>query len=66
MLSWTKAHFYIINWPVRVAVTALFAFWFDKQTFGLQKCSMACFGKRPLIMIDKFNGDDTTVCLVWL
>ena len=34
MLSPTKAHFYILNWRVRVAVTELFTFWFDKQTFG--------------------------------
>ena len=29
MLSRTKAHFYILNW-------------FDKQTFGFQKYSVAC------------------------
>ena len=40
-----NAHFYILNLSVRVAVTALFTFWFDKQTFGFQKCSAACFDK---------------------
>ena len=42
--------------------------WFDKQTFGFQKYSVACFDKLPLIMIDKRRRDDTrhtTVCLVW-
>ena len=45
MQSQTKAHFYILNWRVPVAVTALFTFWFDKQTFGFQKCSVASFDK---------------------
>ena len=59
MLSRTKAHFYILNWLVRIAVTALFTLWFDKQTFGFQKYSVACFDKWPLIMIDKRRRDDT-------
>ena len=45
MVSRTKAHFLILDWRVRVAVTALFTFWFDKQTFGFQKCIVACFDK---------------------
>ena len=45
MLSRTKTHFYILNWLVRVTVTALFTLWFDKQTFGFQKYSVACFDK---------------------
>ena len=43
MLSEQKAHFFIRNCRVHVAVTALFTFWFDKQTFGFQKCIVACF-----------------------
>ena len=45
MLSRTKADFSILNWLVCIAVTALFTLWFDKQTFGFQKYSMACFDK---------------------
>ena len=59
MLCRTKAHFYILNWRVLVAVTALFTFWFDKQRFGFQKCSVACFDKWPLIIIDERRRDDT-------
>ena len=56
-ISRTKAHFDILNWLVRVGVTALFALWFDKQTFVFQKYSVACFDKSPLIMIDKRRRD---------
>ena len=45
MLSRTKSHFYILNWRVRVELTALLAFWFDKQTFGFQKCIVALFNR---------------------
>ena len=45
MLSRSKAHFYIFKVLVRVTVTALFTLWFDKQTFGFQKYSVACFDK---------------------
>ena len=41
MRSRTKAYFYILNWGVRVAVTALFTLWFCKQTSVFQKCSVA-------------------------
>ena len=41
----TKAHFYILNWLIRVTVTALFTLWFDEQTFVFQKYSVACFDK---------------------
>ena len=59
MLSRTKAHFYILNWLVCCGVTALFTLWFDKQMFDFQKYSVACFDKRPLIMVDKRRLDDT-------
>ena len=66
MLSQTKAHFYILNSCVCVAVTALLKFWFGKQTFGFQKCSVACFDKWLLIIIDKRREWWlTTVCQVW-
>ena len=52
-----KHIFYILNWLVRVTVTALFTLWLDKQTFGFQKYSVACFDKWPLIMIDKCRRD---------
>ena len=58
MLSRTKEYFYILNWLVRVALTALFTLWLDKQRFGFQKYSVACFDKRPLIMIHKHRRDD--------
>ena len=45
MLSQTKAHFCILKRRVGVAATALFTIWFDKQTFGFQKCIVACFDK---------------------
>ena len=45
MLSRTKEHFYILNWLVHVAGTALFTFWFDNQTFAFQKFIVACFDK---------------------
>ena len=45
MLSRTKEHFYILNLLVHVAVTALFTLLFDKQRFGFQKYSVACFDK---------------------
>ena len=32
MLCLAKVHYYILNWSVRVAVTALLTFWFDKQS----------------------------------
>ena len=57
ILSLMKAHFYISNWLVRVAVTTLFTLLFDKQRFGFQKYSVACFDKWPLIMIDKRRHD---------
>ena len=59
MLSRKKTHLYILKWRVRVVVTALFTFWFDKQTFGFQKYSVACFDKWPLILIDRRRCDDT-------
>ena len=58
-ISRTKAHFYVVNWCVHVAVTVLVTFWFDIQTFGFQQCSVVCFDKGPLIMIDKCRRDDT-------
>ena len=33
--------FLSFNWRVRVAVTALFTFWFDKQMFGFLKLYVA-------------------------
>ena len=54
----TKAHFYI--WRFRGAVTELFTFWFDEQTFGFEKCLLRI---RPLITIDKRRLDDTVLCM---
>ena len=45
MLSRTKEHFLFFKIAAFVALTALFTFCFDKQSFGLQKCSVACFDK---------------------
>ena len=42
MLSRTKVHFYILNCAF-VTLTSLFIFWFDKQSFGFQKCCVDCF-----------------------
>ena len=57
MISRKKTHFY--KWRFRVAVTAFFTFWFGKQMFCFLKCSVACFDKIPLIMIDKRRRDDS-------
>ena len=66
MLSRTKAHLYILKWLVPVPVTALHTFWFDKRTFGFQKCRVACFDIWPLIMIDKCRRNDTWLFVVAL
>ena len=58
MLSQMNAHFSFLI-AAFVVLSELFTFCFDKQSFGLQKCSVACFDKWPLIMIDKRGRDDT-------
>ena len=51
-------HFYILNAEF-IALTALFIFWLDKQSFGFRKCGVVCFDKCLLITIDKRRRDDT-------
>ena len=47
-----ESAFLYLKMAAFVALTALFVFAFDKQSFGYQKCSAACFDKWKLIMID--------------